>query len=112
MPASNMMPTLLCAALFGLVTGEVSAQEYTIDGKVFGLEEARVYSEDYQGPPVVGEYLSNLPALAPLDYSGNRTHHVRLDTFAQEVEIAPRKRYVAWTFGGSAPWCWSLMSTA
>ena len=103
MTARKMSTALLFTAALCVVAGAASAEEYTLDGKVYGLAEARVYSEDYNGPPVVGDYLSNLPALAPLDYSGNRTHHVRLDTFAQEVEIAPRKRYVAWTFGGSAP---------
>lgn len=77
--------------------------EFIVDGMIFGLPEASVFEEAYDGPPVVGDYLSALPHLAPLDYEGNRTHYVRLDTFAQEIEVAPGRSYTAWTYGGSAP---------
>ncbi|RFA28610.1 nitrite reductase [Alkalilimnicola ehrlichii] len=77
--------------------------EFIVDGMIFGLPEARVFEEDYDGPPVVGDYLTALPHLKPLDYEGNRTHHVRLDTFAQEVEVAPGYSFTAWTYGGSVP---------
>jgi nitrite reductase (NO-forming) len=70
--------------------------------KVFGAPPARVFHEDYDGPPAVGEALSHVPNLAALS-PGNRTHHVRIDVVAQEIEIAPGVRYQAWTFGGSVP---------
>ena len=77
--------------------------EYVIDGKVYGLPEAKVYREDYSGPAVVGDYLTQVPNLAKLDYEGNKTHDVRMDVFSQKVEVAPGVSYSAWTFGGSVP---------
>lgn len=77
--------------------------EYTIEGMTFGMPEAEVYTEDYDGPPVVGDNITMLPTLAPLDYEGNKHHHIRLDTFTQEIEIADGVRYRAWTFGGTVP---------
>ncbi len=77
--------------------------EYEIDGKIYGMPEAEVYNEDYDGPPVVGEYVTQLPNLKPLDYEGNRHHEVRLDAMVQEIEVANNVRYRAWTFGGSVP---------
>lgn len=81
----------------------VQAQEYTLDGMTFGMPEAKVYTDDYDGPPVVGEYVTMLPNLAPLDYEGNKHHHVRLDTFTQEIDVADGVRFRAWTFGGMVP---------
>lgn len=77
--------------------------EFIVDGMVFGLPKAKVFTEDYSGPPVVGEYLSALPHLQKLDYKGNKEHHVRMDVISQKVEIAPGVSYTAWTFGGSVP---------
>jgi nitrite reductase (NO-forming) len=76
--------------------------EYQIDGKIFGMPPAEVFEEAYDGPPAVGEYLTLAPALAPLP-PGNRTHDVRLDVIAREIEVGPDIRYRAWTFGGSVP---------
>jgi nitrite reductase (NO-forming) len=76
--------------------------EYVIDGKVFGMPEADVFMEEYDGPPVVGDIVTRLPHLAKLE-PGNRTHHVRVDIVAMEIEIAPGVRYEAWTFGGTVP---------
>ncbi len=73
------------------------------DGMIFGMPEARVFTEDYTGPPVVGAYLTMPPAVATLDYDGNRVHEVRLDTFVQEVEVERGNRFQAWTFGGTVP---------
>ena len=56
--------------------------EYVIDGKIFGLPEAKVYREDYEG---------------------NKTHDIRMDVFSQKIEVAPGVTYSAWTFGGSVP---------
>ena len=103
MTVQAVRPALLLLAALCVAAGTARAEEYTIDGRVYGLPEAKVYTENYNGPPLVGDTLAPLPRLAPLNYEGNKTHHVRLDTFAQEIEIAPGKRYVAWTFGGSAP---------
>lgn len=77
--------------------------EFVVDGMIFGMPPAKVFEDEYSGPPVVGDYMTALPHLKPLDYEGNRTHHVRLDTFAQEVEVAPGRTFTAWTFGGSVP---------
>lgn len=81
----------------------VRLNEYEKDGMIFGMEEAEVYTEDYDGPPAVGEYLTMLPTLKPLDYEGNKHHHVRLDAMVQEIDVANGVRYRAWTFGGSVP---------
>jgi nitrite reductase (NO-forming) len=71
--------------------------------KVWGTPRAEIFEEKTSGGPLVeGDavtYLPNVAALRP----GNRTHHVRLDIVAQEIEIAPGVRYQAWTFGGSVP---------
>ena len=77
--------------------------EYTMDGMTFGMPEAEVFTEDYDGPPVVGEHFTMLPDLAPLNYEGNKHHEVRLDAMVQEIEVAPGVRYRAWTFGGTVP---------
>ncbi|MDZ7691980.1 MAG: multicopper oxidase domain-containing protein [Balneolaceae bacterium] len=77
--------------------------EYEIDGMTFGMPEAEVFTEDYDGPPVVGEYVTMLPNLKPLDYEGNTHHDVRIDIIAQEIEVADGVRYRAWTFGGTVP---------
>ncbi|MGM0547539.1 MAG: multicopper oxidase domain-containing protein [Bacteroidota bacterium] len=77
--------------------------EYEIDGMTFGMPEAEVFTEDYDGPPVVGDHLSMLPNLEPLDYEGNKTHDVRIDIIAQEIEVADGVKYEAWTFGGTVP---------
>lgn len=90
-------------ATAGLNRVQAQTDEYTIDGKVFGMPEAEVYTEDYDGPPVSGEYVSMLPNLKPLDYEGNRHHQVRLDSYVQELEVADGVRYRAWTFGGMVP---------
>ncbi|NBC25633.1 MAG: multicopper oxidase domain-containing protein [Bacteroidetes bacterium] len=92
---------LLMAA--GFATLQAQNTEYTIDGMTFGMPEAEVYTEDYNGPPVVGDYISMLPNLAPLDYEGNKHHEIRMDTFTQEIEIADGVSYRAWTFGGMVP---------
>jgi nitrite reductase (NO-forming) len=81
------------------VTGEA---EYVVDGKTFGMPTAVIFEEDYEGPPVVGEFLTLAPELAPLP-PGNRTHKVRIDALATEVEVAPDIRFQAWTFGGATP---------
>jgi nitrite reductase (NO-forming) len=92
------------AAASCLLAGPALAQggEYTVDGKTFGMPPAEIFTEDYDGPPVVGTELTRAPFLAPLE-SGNRDHHVRIDVVAREIEIAPGVRYAAWTFGGSVP---------
>jgi len=103
------LPTVAIAAL-GLASGSLAANdrlvhegEFMVDGMIFGLPKARVYTEDYKGPPVVGDYLTAVPHLAELDYEGNRTHDVRMDVISQQIEVAPGKFYNAWTFGGSVP---------
>ena len=81
---------------------ELRPGEYEVDGRIFGMPAAEVFTDDYAGPPVVGDYVTHLPNLAPLP-AGNRHHEVRVDIVAQEIEIAPGVRYQAWTFGGSVP---------
>ena len=72
------------------------------DGMVFGTPQATVFHEDYSGPAVVGDHVTRVPSLAPLA-AGTRTHNVRMDIVAAEIEVAPGVRYQAWTFGGSVP---------
>jgi nitrite reductase (NO-forming) len=76
--------------------------EFEVDGRIYGMPAAEVFTDDYNGPPVVGDALTHLPNVAPLQ-AGNRTHNVRVDIIAQQIEIAPGVRYAAWTFGGSVP---------
>jgi len=97
--------TLVIGLLLTGITSLSYAQtsEYEIDGKTFGMPEAEVFTEDYDGPPVVGDHLSMLPNLEPLDYKGNKTHEVRIDIIAQEIEVADGVKYEAWTFGGTVP---------
>jgi len=89
--------------LLGVSGASAQSQEYTMDGMTFGMAEAEVFTEDYDGPPVVGDYFTMLPNLAPLDYDGNKHHDVRLDAMVQEIEVANGVRYRAWTFGGTVP---------
>ena len=70
--------------------------------KVWGTPPAEIFQEPEGGPMVEGDAVTFLPHVAELK-RGNRTHHVRLDIVAQEIEIAPDVRYQAWTFGGSVP---------
>ena len=72
------------------------------EGKVFGAPQATGFHEDYDGAAVVGDIVTRAPALAPLP-AGTRTHSVRMDIVAAEIEVAPDVRYQAWTFGGSVP---------
>lgn len=97
--------TLFIFLAFSATNFVANAQdtEFTIDGMTFGMPEAEVYTEDYNGPPVVGEYVTMLPNLAPLDYEGNKHHDIRMDILAQEIEVADGVRYRAWTFGGTVP---------
>ncbi len=76
--------------------------EFEVEGKQYGLAKAELFQEEYAGPPVVGEYVTKLPNIAPLP-EGNRVHHVRMDILAQEIEVADGVRFQAWTFGGTVP---------
>ncbi len=93
---------ILIAVITAVLVGQVLRACAGSDGKVFGTPEATVFTEDYNGPPVVGDSLTRVPDLAPLS-PGNRTHDVRVDIVAAEIEIAPGVRYQAWTFGGTVP---------
>ncbi len=97
--------TLIIGLLLTGITTLSYAQtdEYEMDGMTFGMPEAEVFTEDYDGPPVVGDHLSMLPNLEPLNYEGNKTHEVRIDIVAQEIEVADGVKYEAWTFGGTVP---------
>jgi len=101
--AARIVPAVAVLGLaLTLSTATLCAQEYQVDGKTFGMPPAEIFTEDYSGPPVVGDGLTHLPYLAPLA-PGNRDHHVRIDIVAQEIEVSPGVRYAAWTFGGSVP---------
>ena len=67
-------------------------------GMVFGTPRAEIFEDHSGGPLVEGDAVTFLPNVAPLK-AGNRTHNVRLDIVAQEIEIANGVRYQAWTFG-------------
>ena len=76
--------------------------ESTAD-KVWGTPRAEIFdSPNMSGPLAEGDAVTYLPFVAELK-PGNRTHNVRLDIVAQEIEIAPDVRFQAWTFGGSVP---------
>ncbi|SHF80101.1 nitrite reductase (NO-forming) [Fodinibius roseus] len=96
-----LLTGLILAGFFTLA--QAQTDEYELDGMTFGMPEAEVFTEDYDGPPVVGEYLTMLPNLKPLDYEGNKHHEVRIDIIAQEIEVADGVKYKAWTFGGTVP---------
>ena len=70
--------------------------------KVWGTPPAEIFEDHTGGPLVEGDAVTFLPNVAELK-PGNRTHRVRLDIVAQDIEIAPGVRYQAWTFGGSVP---------
>jgi nitrite reductase (NO-forming) len=73
------------------------------DKKVWGTPRAEIFDTPAMtGPLVEGDAVTYLPHVAELR-PGNRTHKVRLDIVAQEIEIAPDVRFQAWTFGGSVP---------
>jgi nitrite reductase (NO-forming) len=76
--------------------------QLSADAKVFGSPTAKVFCEDYDGPPVTDRNVTRAPALATLQ-PGNRTHEVRMDIMAAEIEVASGVRYQAWTFGGAVP---------
>lgn len=98
---STLIMTLI--VLLGVGRATAQSQEYMMDGMTFGMPEAVVFTEDYDGPPVVGDHFTMLPNLAPLDYEGNKHHEVRLDAMVQQIEVASGVRYNAWTFGGVVP---------
>jgi nitrite reductase (NO-forming) len=79
-----------------------STPTFQVEGRTYGLPEARIFDDPYEGPPVVGEFLTLAPQIAALP-PGKRTHSVRVDVVAREVWVAPDMRYQAWTFGGSVP---------
>jgi len=71
--------------------------------KVWGTPRAEIFDSPRAGGPLVdGDAVTYLPYIAELK-PGNRTHNVRIDIVAQEIEIAPEVRFQAWTFGGSVP---------
>lgn len=84
------------------VTDQNLKGEFEVDGKQFGLPEAKLFEEDYTGPIVVGDYVTHLPHVAELP-EGNQVHEVRMDIVAQRIEVAPGIQYDAWTFGGTVP---------
>ena len=105
MKSLHYISALVISLVMLLGAGQATAQsqEYMMDGMTFGMPEAVVFTEDYDGPPVVGDYFTMLPNLAPLDYEGNKHHEVRLDAMVQQIEVASGVRYNAWTFGGTVP---------
>ncbi len=98
----SLVPAILFAACVVAAPVVAADRRPAEIGKVFGAPQAELFEEAYDGPPVVGEFLTLAPALAPLP-AGNRRHEVRIDAIAREIEIAPGVRYAAWTFGGSVP---------
>lgn len=90
-------------AVFGTsALAAATVPQFQVEGRTYGMPEAKIFDDSYNGPPVVGEYVSMLPNLVPLP-PGNRTHQVRFDIIAREIEVAPDIRYRAWTFGGTVP---------
>ena len=107
MNTKNRRLTVAAAALMlaALATVPLAtrAREDATAPKVWGTPRAEIFDTPKPGGPLVeGDAVTYLPHVAALK-PGNRTHNVRLDIVAQEIEIAPDVRYVAWTFGGSVP---------
>lgn len=102
----GMLTIMMIALIMTSSSAQIDAQnlgaKFQVDGKWYGLEEAKLFTEDYNGAPVVGEYLTKLPNIAPLP-KGNKVHKVRVDILAQQIEVASGVRYDAWTFGGTVP---------
>jgi nitrite reductase (NO-forming) len=97
-----LLPALATGFCFAVDANAAEPIRFEADGRVYGLPEAQVFTETYAGPPAVGDTLTLAPEIAALA-PGNRTHEVRVDIVAREIEIAPDVRYRAWTFGGSVP---------
>ena len=101
LPFAAAVLTVLCVAAIPLALRARSGSDAS--GKVWGTPRAEIFQETRSGGPLVeGDAVTYLPNIADLK-PGNRTHNVRLDIVAQEIEIAPDVRYLAWTFGGSVP---------
>lgn len=109
MSTANRRLSVLAATLTLIVIVAVPlalrarAGEDSAAGKVWGTPRAEIFEDPNPGGPLVeGDAVTYLPNVAELR-PGNRTHNVRLDIVAQEIEIAPDVRFQAWTFGGSVP---------
>jgi nitrite reductase (NO-forming) len=95
--------TAAAVALVGIVSVPWAIRaRATSSDKVWGTPRAEIVQEPPGGALVDGDAVTFLPHVAELQ-PGNRTHNVRLDIVAQEIEIAPDVRYRAWTFGGTVP---------
>jgi nitrite reductase (NO-forming) len=92
--------TLAAVALTPLA---IRARGRSTGDKVWGTPRAEIFQSPKTGGALVeGDAVTYLPYVAELK-PGNRTHQVRLDIVAQEIEIAPDVRFQAWTFGGTVP---------
>ena len=98
----SLAPSLALAATFLAVPAFAVDRRPTETDKTFGAPPARQFEEVYDGPPVVGEFVTLLPEPRPAP-ARQSPHDVRIDILAREIEIAPGVRYAAWTFGGSVP---------
>ena len=92
----------LAVAVVAAVPLAIRARGTDSSARVWGTPPAEIFEDHSGGPLVAGDAVTFLPNVAPLQ-PGDRTHDVRLDIVAQEIEIAPGVRYQAWTFGGSVP---------
>jgi nitrite reductase (NO-forming) len=93
----------LALAAVAAVPPAIRARGESTADKVWGTPRAEIFdSPNMSGPLAEGDTVTYLPFVAELK-PGNRTHNVRLDIVAQEIEIAPEVRFQAWTFGGSVP---------
>ena len=99
----SLAATVVVIGIVAAVPLVTRARGNESSGKVWGTPRAEIFTETRMGGPLVeGDSVTFLPHVAELR-PGNRTHNVRLDIVAQEIEIAPGVRYQAWTFGGSVP---------
>ena len=99
----SLVALALSSALVVAVPWVIRARASSDAEKVWGTPRAEIFESPRTGGPLVeGDAVTYLPYVAPLK-AGNRTHNVRLDIVAQEIEIAEGVRYQAWTFGGSVP---------
>ena len=99
----TLAATALTLALVAAIPLATRARSSSTSDMVWGTPRAQVYETTKTGGALVeGDAVTYLPHVAPLK-PGNRSHDVRLDIVAQEIEVAPDVRYLAWTFGGSVP---------
>src|SRR5690625_5671999 len=67
---------------------QAQSLEYQIDGMIFGMPEDRVYTDNYDGPPVVGDYITGpIVSVSNGSVSQNRTYQDLLKNQTDEYNF-------------------------